>query len=207
MNKKGSALVVIFILLIIIAAVYALVKYSDFDLSGIIDRNKGNNSVQINDTLDECPKIVCNVSDFPPLDSVAYYFDNDTYKGLNVFMDNSKSYIHCAFTSLNSQNYASQFIALKNAGIDVKIQFGIEDSMISCETLCVPKLDSQYNYLLGEGVSVDYSRINFNFCVNEKAVYVFSLLPGDIQRQDYGLIIFNTELRDSYERYFESIFN
>jgi hypothetical protein len=204
MNKKGvSVLGVILLLLLIAGGAYAYLTYKDFDFS--FGKNKTNQTITLNETNET--KVVCLQNDFPDIDKVAYYFDNTTYQGLNVFMDNSKTYLHCAFTSLESQNYASQFVALKNAGIDVKIQFGIEDTMKDCEITCVPKLESQYNYLLGEGVPVSYSRINFNFCVNEKAIYVFSLIPGDIPSQDYGLIVFNSQLRDKYESYFQTIFD
>jgi len=198
MNKRGSFWGVFFILLLLVGAVFAWLYYKDFEPLKTPTNKTASNITNITEK-------VCKVCDFPDLDKVAYYFDNETYKGLNIFMDNSKNYLYCSFTSLESNDYANRFIALKNAGIDVRMHFGIEDTMDSCEVTCVPKLTSQYNHLLGEGVDVSYSRIHFNFCVNEKAIYIFSLLPETISGNDNGLIIFDTQLRDKYETYFKEI--
>lgn len=203
MNKKGFGWLGAFIIVIILGSIFAWAYYKNIswsDVTGLF--KKSVNSTIANETeIQECP----TCEDFPDVDMMAYYFDNDTYKGLNVFMDNSKSYLHCGFTNLESKEYASRLLALKNIGVDVKVNFGIEDTMTSCEVTCVPKLSSQYGYLLGEGLHVSYSHLNFNFCVNERAVYLFSLLPNEVARQDYGLIIFNPSLREKYEQYFEQL--
>ena len=198
MNKKGwVGVLVFFIFIAVLVAVWLF--YKGYIFPPVTD-DIGNQTILDNET-DICPQC----QDFPDIDKVAYYFDNQTYKGLNVFIDNSDKFIYCAFTKLEDRTYASQFLALKNTGKDVKIHFGVDKTMKDCEISCVPKLESQYNYLLGEGIPVSYSRLNFNFCVNEKAIYLFSLLPSDISKNDYGLIIFNPQLKIIYQDYFEDI--
>ena len=198
-NKRGMmgwAVLFLFVGLL----VFTWAFYKGYIFAPALDT--GNNTAIENET-DFCPQC----QDFPDIDKLAYYFDNQTYQGLNVFMDNSERFLYCAFTKLEDRDYASRFLALKNVDKDVKIHFGVDGTMKDCEVSCVPKLNSQYNYLLAEGVDVSYSRLNFNFCVNERAVYIFSLLPNDINKNDNGLIIFNPQLRQVYQDYFSKIAN
>ncbi len=205
MNKKGGTAMIVLLILLLLLGIVAWAYYKNISFSDIKDFfGFGNSSDKKNNTNDE--EIVCETcQDFPNINTMAYYFDNDTYKGFSIFLDNSKNYTYCSFTKLEDKAVASRFLALKNVGVGIRIHFGIEDTMVSCDVTCIPKLESVYDYLLGEGVDVSYSRTNFDFCVNERAVYLFSFSSDGITRQENGLIIFNSQIREVYYEYFNKI--
>jgi len=199
MNKKGSVLGIIIFMLIAFA--FLAWAYSQ----GF--KNPFGNKTALNETNITDVNKVCEICDFPKIDMAAVYFDENSAKGLNYFIENSNTRLYCVMTELNNKDLADRFVAMKQQGKDVKVYFGIDKSMKDCDILCVPKLESQYSYLLGEGVAVNYGRVDFNYCINEKAVFLFSYLPGSSNtiNQNYGLIIFSPQLMEKYKAYYEKI--
>jgi hypothetical protein len=201
MNKRGVGFIGIVILLLIILAGASWLYAKGYSPEFLNKKTTEENQTQDEEILQ------CQTCDFPEIEKAAVYFDDGTNQGMNHFIENSNSMLYCGFRGLEDKSFASRLIALQNAGKDVKVYFGIDETMRDCDVVCVPKLQSQYTYLLGEGVPVSFGRSDFNFCINEKAVYIFSNEPGTITPQSQGIILFSPAIREKYLNYFTEIFD
>lgn len=154
---------------------------------------------------------VCTVIDqTPDLDKGVYIFSPNITDSLNKFMASSEKKIYCQFTLLENEQISNTINMQYLSGVDVKILIDKEKSSDYCDIVdCIPKIESEYNYLYSKGVFIKMRKVTYNYCINEDGIMFTSItLKKNIDELDeYALYIESEQLPPIYEQDFLTRFN
>lgn len=138
-----------------------------------------------------------------------YCFGMDTVcnNRLSEFLSYSKEKAYCVFETLESEQIANMLINLQEKDVKVKVRLGKEDSMINCDTACIPSSKSQFNNLFKNAVDVAAFSTTENWCINDYGIWIGSSgLEKNSSTFSNAIIFYNTELASLYEARFKEVY-
>ncbi len=200
-NQRNNIFVFLFLLLLCLSGCAQINR----KLAEKMNKTKSNYTNYTTQNIIEeyyCPECNCTVIDeTPDLDKVTYLFNSsDLNSKLNEFVSKSSRKLFCQFIKLEDDDIAENIMKAYNKKVNVKIMLDEDATTDFCEDVCVPKLESQYNYLFANGVSVRLKNVYSTFCLNEYGVFI-------INEDDYALYIESKRLPSIFENKFLVSFN
>lgn len=148
--------------------------------------------------------IVCPKEIGENLDKVVYLF-NGFETAFIDFIRSSSGYLYCQFTTLENSKISESIYSIKDY-VSLKVILDETNTMDLCDVGCIPKVNSQYNYLYSKGVDLKTGNIHYTYCQNEKGLIISSKYFSEKENhKDYALYIESVGLSRIFRNNFDEV--